>query len=72
MTEVKKIIYAVKSIKTEEVVLPAVCIFHRVSTHCMKRKYIGERSDGFDVVASKVHFDRLKKHRNKRLLVLFV
>jgi len=50
----------------------AVCIFYRVSIHCMKRKYIGERSDGFDVVASKVHFDRLKKHRNERLLVLFV
>ncbi|WP_264562984.1 MULTISPECIES: hypothetical protein [unclassified Flavobacterium] len=33
----------------------------------MKRKRIGERSDGFDVLASQVNFNRLKMHRNKTL-----
>jgi len=32
----------------------------------MKCHHIGERSDGSDEIASKVHFDRLKGHRKKK------
>ncbi|UUV20274.1 hypothetical protein [Paenimyroides aestuarii] len=42
----------------------AVCTFNRTLKHSMKRKRIGERSDGFDVLASQVNFNRLKMHRN--------
>ena len=73
MLEKKPCMKAEKVILTSGMYFSSACPENReASTHCMKRKYIGERSDGFDVVGSKVHFDRLKIHRNKRLLLLLV
>ena len=58
--------------KTELTTNSAVWGFNRVSKHSMNRNHIGERSGGFDGIASKVYFDRLKDHRKKGFLQLCI